>query len=267
MISSEHILFVFEGERTEKDFTRKFIKYYFSEPQGKVVTTAFCGEIYQLLEKMTDDFGLGSIDLFPLLQEIPQNKFLQNFKRDQFSQIYLFFDYDPHASTANDDKLREMLAFFDQETGNGKLFVSYPMVEATRCLHEDCSYDCFANLAVPLQYGQAFKGFSSDYASHTFRRVVSWSRQYWDEIIIRHCEKANFISTGQTGLPEKPIASQSIFEGQLRHIGGSGHIYVLSSFPVMFADYFGMAYIRGFARGIVIGNNCPHRTLLDSLAS
>lgn len=266
MSGSEHILFVFEGERTEKVFSRKFIEYYFSKTRGNVVTTAFCGEIYQLFKQMTDEFGLGSVDLFPLLQEIPQNDFLRGNRRDEFSEIYLFFDYDPHASTANDAKLKEMLEFFVQETGHGKLFVSYPMVEAVRCLHEDCGDNCFANLAVPLYYGHAFKAFSSNYASHKFRQVQSWSRQYWDEIILRHCEKANFITTGQSVLPPEPIESQDIFDGQLRYIGESGLVYVLGSFPLMLASYYGMDKIRGFARSITSGNNCPHRQLLDNLS-
>ncbi|QBF25185.1 hypothetical protein EXN22_05585 [Pseudomonas tructae] len=266
MSKSQHILFVFEGERAEKLISRKFIEYYFSDALGSVVTTAFCGEIYQLLEKMKDDdFGLGSIDLFPLLQEIPQNQLLKSYRRDQFSEIYLFFDYDPHASKACDVKIQELLGFFTQETDHGKLFISYPMVEAVRCLHEDCGVDCFSTLAVPLAYGNAFKDFSSKYASNTFRQVNVWSRQYWDEIVLRHCEKANLIVNGQSELPETPIESHEIFEGQLRFINESGLVYVLSSFPLMLASYYGMPKVRSFLRGSLSGNNCPHRQLLEAL--
>lgn len=263
MNGAQHILFVFEGERTEQLLSRKFIEYYFSD----VVTTAFCGEIYQLLEKLKDDeFGLGSIDLFPLLQEIPQNTPLKNYRRDQFSEIYLFFDYDPHASKACDAKVQELLEFFTEETEHGKIFISYPMVEAVRCLHEGCSADCFSNLSVPLNYGSAFKGFSSNYASHSFGKVHAWSRQYWDEVVLRHCEKANFIVNGEPALPGTSIESHEIFEGQRRYIGESGRVYVLGSFPLMLADYYGMEKVRNFVRSLTCGSNCPHRDLLDALS-
>ena len=261
-----HILFVFEGERAEKLVSKKFIEYYFSGPRGNVVTTAFCGEIYQLLEKMNDDeFGLGSIDLFPLLQEIPQNHLLKNYRRDQFSEIYLFFDYDPHASNASDAKVHELLTFFTQETEYGKLFISYPMVEAVRCLNEGCGNDCFSSLAVPLTYGNAFKSFSSSYASHTFRQVNNWSRQYWGEVMLRHCEKANLIVNGHSVLPEVPIESHEIFVGQLSYIENTDRVYVLSAFPLMYASYFGMTEVRSLLPSSLSGSECPHRQLLDSL--
>ena len=33
---------------------------------------------------------------------------------------------------ADDSKIKEMLQFFDNETENGMLYISYPMVEAIR---------------------------------------------------------------------------------------------------------------------------------------
>ncbi|MBK8723702.1 MAG: hypothetical protein IPL95_16035 [Saprospiraceae bacterium] len=73
------------------------------------------------------------IDTFSLLKDIKENKeTLKNFKRSDFSQIYMFFDYDGQVTNAGDNKLSELLKFFNEETEMGKLYISYPMVEALK---------------------------------------------------------------------------------------------------------------------------------------
>lgn len=66
-------------------------------------------------------------------------KLLRNYSRDDFSEVYLFFDYDGHQGNlgqaegvSGDEVLKAMLQAFDNETDQGKLYVSYPMAEALR---------------------------------------------------------------------------------------------------------------------------------------
>ena len=54
-----------------------------------------------------------------------------------FSEVYLFFDYDFQNKNLEQKELNaqlnEMLEFFSDETDNGKLYVSYPMIESIKC--------------------------------------------------------------------------------------------------------------------------------------
>lgn len=78
---------------------------------------------------------------------------LYGLSRDDFSEVYLFFDYDGHQNNLGEsddsDALEQMLISFDNETENGKLYISYPMVEALRdfkvgvCGTKD---NCFARI-------------------------------------------------------------------------------------------------------------------------
>lgn len=65
---------------------------------------------------------------------------LAGLQRDDFSEIYLFFDYDGHQKNLGEfdskDAIEQMLISFDNETENGKLYISYPMVEALRGFEE-----------------------------------------------------------------------------------------------------------------------------------
>ena len=82
-----------------------------------------------------DDFD---IDVIEVLRESNDEikKQLTGLSRDDFSEVYLFFDYDAHQTnlgkTVNEDVIHQMLESFDNETENGKLYISYPMVEALR---------------------------------------------------------------------------------------------------------------------------------------
>ena len=54
-----------------------------------------------------------------------------------FSEVYLFFDYDFQNKNLEleelNAQLNEMLELFSDETDNGKIYVSYPMIESIKC--------------------------------------------------------------------------------------------------------------------------------------
>ncbi len=58
------LLFVFEGEVTEKGIVNSFTKFYLNE--NTVIQCAFCQDVYYLYEQLTQDRDL---DLFMLLKE------------------------------------------------------------------------------------------------------------------------------------------------------------------------------------------------------
>lgn len=93
---AERILFVVEGEKAEKQILENLGKVFFKDALIRVV---FEGEIYQLAKSLADDEYL---DAFELLRERSEanRQTLADFTRDDFSQIYLFFDYDGQVDVA-----------------------------------------------------------------------------------------------------------------------------------------------------------------------
>ena len=151
---SNKILLVFEGEKTEDQIVASFTKHIFNDKT--VITCAFCAEIYQLHRALVDDEDL---DTFSLLKDIPNNKeILKDFTRDDFAEIYLFFDYDGHSTLASDNALFEMLDIFDEETDLGKLYISYPMVESIKHFSEELD---FKNLKVEAKKNIKYKKLES----------------------------------------------------------------------------------------------------------
>lgn len=229
-----NILFVFEGEKTEDQIVTSFTKHVFNDKT--VITCAFCAEIYQLHRALADDEDL---DTFSLLKNIPQNKeILKDFNRDDFAEIYLFFDYDGHSTLASDDALSEMLEIFNEETDLGKLYISYPMVESIKHFSDDLD---FKNLKVEAKENIKYKKMVSDEADNLYQQFSKYTFDIWKILLIAHLSKMNYIVKEDYILPEETFAQSVIFQHQkVKYIDKDSTISVLSGFPVFMFDYFGV---------------------------
>jgi hypothetical protein len=228
-----NILFVFEGKKTEDQIVTSFTKHIFNDKT--VITCAYCAEIYQLHRTLVDDEDL---DTFSLLKDIPNNKeILKDFTRDDFAEIYLFFDYDGHSTLASDNALFEMLNIFDEETDLGKLFISYPMVESIKHFSEELD---FKNLKVEAKRNIKYKKLVSEEADRKYLQFSKYTIEIWKLLIFNHLSKMNYIVTDEYVLPNEPSSQRDIFKNQkVKYIDKDSTISVLSGFPVFMFDYFG----------------------------
>lgn len=180
MPNKEKCLFVFEGKKTEKQIVGQLEKNFLGE--GFAIKCIFDAEIYQLYQKMKDVDGF-PVDLVNILKERADNaKVLKDFDRDSFASIYLFFDYDAHATLAGDGKIREMLAYFNNETENGMLYISYPMVEAIRHFPDE---ETFKTLVVKC------KGRNCQHMEVCPDKDVCLKEPHYKERVDKECPKIN----------------------------------------------------------------------------
>jgi hypothetical protein len=94
---------------------------------AKIIT--YKTSIYSLYKEICVDEDL---DVVSFLKEKDDAGDLEGLTKNEVSEIYLFFDYDPHNSNANNEKIHKLLAFFCDETEKGKLYINYPMLEVFR---------------------------------------------------------------------------------------------------------------------------------------
>lgn len=99
---------------------------------GDCVVWSNKNHIYNLYRQLTAD---ADQDIFALVQANDSEGVLTGYRREDFDQIYMFFDYDGHVGMKTgeplgDDVIESMLTLFDNETETGKLYISYPMAEA-----------------------------------------------------------------------------------------------------------------------------------------
>lgn len=248
-------LFIFEGGRAEDRYVKKLEQNFLGV--GHAIKCVFDAEIYQLYKAIKQDDGF-SLDIVALLKErTPENEeALREYTRNSFAYVYLFFDYDGHSSLANDDKIREMLSFFNNETDEGKLYISYPMVEAIRhfqdlesfkyltvkCKRTNCPYIVDCEDKDNCINEPHYKTFSASDSRPQLSNINSYSSEVWRELIEAHICKANYLVYGTFSLPESLISQESIFNSQMgKYISHKcPKVAVLSAFPLYVLDYYGI---------------------------
>lgn len=133
------ILLITEGTRPDKTLVEKLLTFYKEKKESiDYCIVEYKTNIHMLYEHIKEEYGddIEDISIIPILSE--KNSDFQ-YKKDDFSEIYLFFDYDIHHYMFSEklsieklnEHLQEMLYYFNNETGDlGKLYINYPMVES-----------------------------------------------------------------------------------------------------------------------------------------
>lgn len=230
------------------------------------IKCVYDAEIYQLYRQMKDDDF--AIDIVSILKERnPKNaEILKDCNRDSFAYIYLFFDYDGHSTMADDAKIEEMLQYFDNETENGMLYISYPMVEAIRHYRD---LDSFRDLTVKCKRGKSiddmkcpykkecetldkclqephYKALSASSNNPQLNNVNHYNHEVWQTLIKAHVFKMNYLVSGSYSMPKNIETQSTIFERQYtKHINCKcPKVAVLSAFPIYVLDYYGVEELK-----------------------
>lgn len=232
---SNNILFVFEGNETEKQVVDSLQRFFVNEKTKTIIKCAYCGEIYQIYNEISTDEDL---DTFNLIKERKQNiDLLKGYNRGDFAEIYMFFDYDGQSPLADDDKLEELLAFFDEETDKGKLYISYPMVESLKHVYD---YNTFKDLKVECKMKIDYKNLVSKNCMTHLQDFTRYEYKTWIALLKAHLDKMNYIVNDSYEFPKNIVSQPNIFTKQLeKYINIDSTVGVLSAFPVFVHDYYG----------------------------
>jgi hypothetical protein len=245
------ILFVFEGEQPEKMIFNNIKRNFFNNAQN-IIFASYKAEIYQLRLKLKDNEYLDTLEL---LKE-RDNSGLENIVREQISEIHLFFDHDAHSHTDTmtleeySGILRQMLDTLNDEYGQGKLWISYPMAEALKHCKKDIAA-CFSNCVVSIADNKKYKALINSVSDYRdIRRITAAD---WDWLIAVHALKAHCFLENTYRRPDCTVffgwfekgIQKLIHEKQIEKcIAPEGKTAVFSAFPFFLLYYFGEALYR-----------------------
>lgn len=241
----EFIAIISEGEKTEKQIINN-LENNFTTFSNKIIFLSYKANIYNLFREIEED---EDIDIMSLLKEkqIKANKIrndvenidVSNINSDDISQIYLFFDYDGHTENASDEEIVKMLNKFDNETENGKLYISYPMVEALKHIKKD-NLDV-NNYLVEAKTRINYKNLVS--LNTDYENLLTLTKRNWLFIISENLKRCLFlleITNINYEIYSNMINQESIFNKQLdKYISKEEKVLVLSAFPFFLIEYFG----------------------------
>lgn len=248
------ILFVFEGANREPEIFESIEATFFDTPRdGNRIVYSYNTNIYGLYAHM-QRLGSGAdiVDCIQARTGNPEAEIMR-YRSEDFAETYLFFDYDFHHHATgqpldideNIRKVREMAGYFDDETGNGKLYVNYPMIESlnyTRNLPDTryCGY------SVNVENSKQFKKLSSNFSAYGNYNHLSVSRngrdavkRLWGHLIIQNVVKGVYIGSGTMAMREHGSRTDTLalHDAQIRKYGKE-EVGILNSFPLFLYDYF-----------------------------
>jgi len=243
---STKIAVIYEGVKAEKEIFENISKHFFSSnTEIAVFSFPADGNIYMLWERLkADEFETDVISVVKEMCNIDGDERVENLKSSDFSEIYLFFDYDIHNNNLKKehrkiDILSEMFQTFNNETEYGKLYISYPMVESIKDISfEKREYNNFyITIDESADYKMLVNG-SQDYASYKKITKEMWiaacdaSRKQASLIVLHKkiCDYLQFISS---------VTQDKIYEAQKNNfVKDNGCIAILNSLPLFLLEYF-----------------------------
>lgn len=239
-MSKSKIAIIYEGEKTERLIFNSLISNFWGIHNEVVVIDFPAGQnIYMLWKKLkTDNYDTDIIEVLREYNKTAKEK-LEGYKRDDFSEVYLFFDYDGQAYQNGDSIIQEMLAVFQDETELGKLYISYPMAEALRDISKNtCSYGrCMVTAHENIRYKHLVKDMND------FSDYKSLSKDAWKFICKMTINKGNCLINMKKEFPTyeqfiRKFGQDQIFMKQMERYIPHNKIAVLSAFPFFILEYY-----------------------------
>ena len=158
---------------------------------------------------------------------------IEQYKYDDFSEIYLLYDYDAHSNNLpkeldSDSVLKQMLLMFDNETENGKLLVSYPMIEACR------DYENVGTLySYDRTIGRKYKEIVTNRNNKRFKTLKDWEKS-----LLQYCLANSYLHNRTLLLREiSQLCPVQIFEKEMAY-ASSNRIISLSGLIEFLVEYY-----------------------------
>lgn len=239
------ILFIFEGAKYEPPLYEGLKSLFFPRSKDQVLCS-FCSSIYTFYKRLRDDFdGFADVvDVLKLEKEKvdPQNEIFK-YKSSDFESIYLFFDYDFYKGDLDtkNAQIFELLQYFNEETENGKLFISYPMIESiqyTKELPDSQFYTYIVNR--DDSKGEKFKKDARQFCFYKGYKYLK-DESNWIHLIKQNVFKANMITNNTHSWPKQKddVEQVPLFDAQLKkYVTSNNEVAILNAFPMFLFYYF-----------------------------
>lgn len=262
---------VVEGDRREVDYWSNLEKCFFRDTELVFIPLPAGKNIYMLWKQMTDDDF--DTDIIEVVRECGKSAktALEDYSRDDFQEIYLLFDYDPHQQNISPDKetgddvLSEMLAVFDNETENGKLYISYPMCEALRDVN-DMSCIPVSSCEFPISSIDKYKNATGNKNPYShYRRYTSETWEMFIAVFLHRCRCLHGNNSKDDELIswyKREVSPRSIFQHELV-LKNNGTVFVLSAYPEFLIDYFKIEKFAFLRSQVIKIQDCGSRKTFE----
>lgn len=249
-MSKRNILCVTEGVKTEIQILEQLNQVFI---QRDITFIPFSTNVYVVyndylkLKGNNDDDD--DFNIFIFLKNYDKDNVLENKKRNDFTDILLFMDLDRHHLDKINDPMEHskllgclpaMLNLFDNSIENGKLFISYPMVEAFKHPIEidECS---------DISLGKKYKNITSTICNKKLENFNNHplNREQWSKFLLPHILVVNFLINQKFNYPISyqeidKFHQSTIYQKQCQdYIVPHNKCLILSPFALFLLEFLG----------------------------
>ena len=239
------VIFIYEGVKAEENLLNNTVKTFFSSKADiSILNCPADGNIYMLWTRLKkDEFETNVIDVLKEMSTVAKER-LANLKASDFSEIYLFFDYDGHNNNLpkeylNCDILNEMLKTFNNETELGKLYVSYPMIESIKEIGAKTKE--YKNLYLALDEISHYK--QSFFSQADFNNYNCIDKKHWLIACKASQKRASLLVTYSSSCTYNyfihNLNQENLYFHQKQNYINNGHLLcILNSVPLFLLEYY-----------------------------
>lgn len=240
----KNILLIVEGAVTEVKIFQKIAKLY--QDSG----FAFCffsykTNIYQLYRNILE-YGKDFVDTIDVLKKTCKTNNDKEILNQKFAYIYLIFDYECQDPSYSNDKILELVDWFDDETDKGLLYLNYPMMESYAD-HKYFNIYKYFNSYVNKKYlnGKYYKNLVLKRGYP--KEVEDYNQTDFEKITYLNVKKAYYILTGKkTNFSYKEfrsIFSQfNILSTIIALVNDTNKVLILNTSIFFLIDYYGKKF-------------------------
>lgn len=234
------ILVLVEGEKLETKLMRKLFKIYGIGCKHNIVS--YKTNIYVLYSSLINELGASSDDwdIITHLKSRESNPAKKEILSRRYAETILIFDFEPHDTLFDENKIRDMVKIFSDSTQLGKLYINYPMVESFYHMKSipDPDYNTYTTSLTELNAKPKTNGYKArvDRENKAVGRASFTSDKNNMGIVIRqNINKARSIinTDNLTNMP----SSMDILESQLTKMKDEKLIAVLCTFIFYIVDF------------------------------
>lgn len=235
----KNVLLIIEGDSDEPKFFDKLFSK--CNRKAKYKFYSYRTTIHILSQELYNnypDFDDGYIDIKLILASLEKDEQKKALLLSQYSDIYLVFDFEPQHDHPHFDTVRRMIAYFNDSTNQGKLFINYPMMQSYK--HFD-KLPCpnYEFLKVTLDEIKDYKRIVGEFSNYTDLNTYDYIIFY--SIAIHNLKKANKLFGDKYEIynDEKYVKRDftNIFDYQLQALQCKEIVYVLNTCIFALIDF------------------------------
>lgn len=239
------VLFIYEGLKAEEKLLSNMAETFFSSTADIFILNCPAdGNIYMLWTRLKkDEFETNVVDVLKEMSAVAKQR-LKDFRASDFSEIYLFFDYDGHNNNIpkeyrHKDVLGEMLQTFHNETEQGKLYVSYPMIESIKEI--DIEGKDYKNLYLSLDEISEYK--QKVPSQPNFSNYSNMDEKHWLIACDASRKRASLLVTYNSSCTYSyfihNLGQEQLYFYQKQNYINNGHLLcILNSVPLFLLEYY-----------------------------